>query len=205
MSCPLPVAARASLASLQQSIAPRLSDLRRAAKTTTRQQLEPYNAITTERGSPGESVALLRGSAGRFDHDMESTSSRSAGAGPSPYDTPASAGTRFGVELVAWVAGPWATADVIGSWWVALPALVVLVGLPSVFNTPGDKNTTGVATPGPIRIAIEMFLLAVAVGSAWIVWPLWAAVVVTLLGAVMLVTGLPRYRWLAAGAPPMPT
>lgn len=136
---------------------------------------------------------------------MEPTSSQSGVAGPSPYDTPASAGTRFGIELVAWVAGPWAAAEVVGSGWAAIPALLVLVGLPSVFNTPGDKNTTGVATPGPIRIAIEMFLLVVAVGSAWAVWPVWAAVVVTLLGAVMLVAGLPRYRWLAAGAPPVST
>ena len=136
---------------------------------------------------------------------MEPTSSRSAVAGPSPYDTPASSGTRFGIELVAWVAGPWAAAETIGSGWVALPVLLVLMGLPSVFNTPGDKNTTGVATPGPIRIAIEMFLLAVAVVSAWVVWPVWAATLAAALGVVMLVTGLPRYRWLAAGAPSVPT
>ena len=136
---------------------------------------------------------------------MEPTASRPAAAGPSPYDTTASSLTRFGIELVAWVAGPWATAEISGSGWVALPALLVLIGLPSVFNTPGDKNTTGIATPGPVRIGIEMFLLVVAVGSAWVVWPVWAAVAVTVLGVVMLVAGLPRYRWLAAGAPPVPT
>jgi hypothetical protein len=117
---------------------------------------------------------------------------------PSPYDTTASSLTRFGIEVVAWVAGPWAAADVADTKWAILPALLVLVGLPSVFNTPGDKNTTGVPTPGPIRIAIEMVLLVVAVLSAWIVWPTWAAILVTLLGAAMLVTGMPRYRWLAS-------
>lgn len=136
---------------------------------------------------------------------MEPTVSRATVAGPSPYDTPASSGTRFGIELVAWVAGPWAAADVTGSGWAALPALVILMGLPALYNTPGDKNTTGIATPGPIRIIIEMFLLIVAVLGAWIVWPMWAALVVTALGAVMIATGLPRYRWLAAGAPSVPS
>lgn len=117
---------------------------------------------------------------------------------PSPYDTTASSLTRFGIEVVAWVAGPWAAADVADTNWAILPALLVLVGLPSAFNTPGDKNTTGVPTPGPLRIAIEMLLLVVAVVSAWIVWPTWAAILVTLLGAAMLVTGMPRYRWLAS-------
>lgn len=71
------------------------------------------------------------------------------------------------------------------------------MGLPAAFNTPGDKNVTGVPTPGPIRILIEMFLLVVAIASAWYVWPVWAAVLVTLLGIALLVTGVPRYRWLA--------
>lgn len=129
---------------------------------------------------------------------MDSTASESSAALPSPFDTAASSLTRFGIEVVAWVAGPWAAADVTGTKWAIVPALLVLVGLPSVFNTPGDKNTTGVPTPGPIRIAIEMLLLAVAVISAWIVWPTWAAILVTLLGAGMLVTGLRRYRWLGS-------
>jgi hypothetical protein len=136
---------------------------------------------------------------------METTPSKRAAAGPSPYDTPASSGTRFGIELVAWVAGPWAAAEIAGSAWMALLALLVLLALPSVFNTPGDKHITGVATPGPIRIIIEMFLLVVAVASAWYVWPVWAAIVVTALGGALLATGLPRYRWLAAGAPPLKT
>lgn len=122
-------------------------------------------------------------------------------AGPSPYDTPASSGFRFAIELAAWVTGPWAAAAASGSVWAALPALFLLVGLPATFNTPGDKNVEGIATPGPIRILIEVLLLAVAVGGAWYVWPPWAAVVITVFGVAMVVTGLPRYRWLAAGAP----
>ena len=123
------------------------------------------------------------------------------GPGASPYDTAASSGTRFVIEVVAWIAGPWAAGRLLGSGWYAIPTVLVLVALPALFNTPGDKNTTGIATPGPIRIAIEMLLLAVAVGSAWIVWPTWAALGVTAVGLALLITGLPRYRWLAAGAP----
>lgn len=126
---------------------------------------------------------------------------KSGAAGPSPYDTPVSAGSRFAVELVAWIAGPWAASNVAGSAWVVLPALLVLVGLPAMFNTPGDKHTDGIATPGPIRIGIEMFLLAVAIVSAWVVWPDWGAIAVTILGVVMVVSGVARYRWLGAGAP----
>jgi hypothetical protein len=112
----------------------------------------------------------------------------------------ASSATRFGIEVVAWVAGPWAVADAVGSWWPVPLVVIVLVGLPALFNTPGDKTTTGIATPGPVRIAIEMLLLVTAVGSALLVWPVWAAVLVVALGIALLVTGMPRYRWLAAGA-----
>ena len=119
------------------------------------------------------------------------------GAGVNPYDTAASSGLRFLIELTAWVAGPWAAADLAGSGWVAIPALVVLMGLPSVFNVPGDKNVTGVAVPGLVRIGIEAVLLAVAVAGAWVVWPAWAAVLVSIAAIGMVVTGLPRYRWMA--------
>lgn len=126
--------------------------------------------------------------------------SSSSTDGVSPYDTAASSATRFGIELVAWVAGPWAAVEVVGSWLAGAAALIILVGLPAVFNTPGDKKTTGIRTPGPARIAIEMFLMFVAVGSAWIVWPVWAAILVTVLCVALLATGEARYRWLAAGA-----
>ena len=119
----------------------------------------------------------------------------------SPYDTSMSATWRFVMEMLAWIAGPWAFAEVLGSAWFAIPALIVLVALPATFNTPGDKNHTPVATPGPVRIGIEMFLFTVAVVGAWIVWPQWLAILVTVWAAAAIVTGFPRYRWLAAGAP----
>ncbi len=123
---------------------------------------------------------------------------------PSPYDNVVSSATRFLVELVAWVAGPWAAADLTGTWLAVIPVLIGLVALPATFNAAGDKNTTGITTPGPIRIAIEVFLLVVAIVSAWAVWPTWAAVGVVVVGVAMLVSGVKRYRWLAQGAPPVP-
>ncbi|MDA0256878.1 MAG: hypothetical protein O3C25_03955, partial [Chloroflexi bacterium] len=86
-----------------------------------------------------------------------------------PFDTPASAASRFLVEVVAWVSGPWAAAQL--SPWLILPALVILVGLPAVFSTVGDKRRVLVATPGPPRLAIEVGLHAVAAAAPWLVWP----------------------------------
>jgi len=121
----------------------------------------------------------------------------------SPFDTGVSATLRFVMELTAWIAGPWAVAELFGSGWAAVPALIVLVGLPATFNTPGDKNQTGIPTAGPLRIGIEMALFAVAVAGAWYVWPDWAAIPVTMAAVAAIVTGMPRYRWLAQGAPPV--
>lgn len=114
----------------------------------------------------------------------------------SPYDTPASSLLRFSIEVIAWVAGPWAAAELTGTGWAVLPALVVLIGLPALFNTPGDKKTDGIATPGAIRVMIEMLLLVVAVAGAFIVWPWWAGAMVAVIAVAMIVTGVPRYRWL---------
>ena len=122
--------------------------------------------------------------------------------GVSPFDTYASSGFRFLIEVAAWIGGPWAAVDVFGAWWAAIPTALVLFLLPAVFNTPGDKKVTGVPTPGPIRIGIEALLLATAVFGAWRVWPPWLAVAVSVAGALMVGFGVPRYLWLIRGAPP---
>ena len=128
----------------------------------------------------------------------------SSGPGVSPFDTYASSGTRFLIELTAWIAGPWAAGELFGGW-AAAATLVVLLLLPSLFNTPGDKKTTtGFPTPGPVRIVIEMVMLAAAIAGAWTVWPTWLALIVTVVGLLMVFTGIPRYRWLANGAAPVP-
>ncbi len=116
-----------------------------------------------------------------------------------PFDTPLSAGLRFGTELIAWIAGPWAAGTF--SAWLVVPALVMLVALPSVFSTPGDKNVIVVATPGPIRVLIEFGLYAVALAAPWAVWPQPVAIATSLVVVASVATGIPRIAWLMKGAP----
>ncbi|MCX2185362.1 hypothetical protein KV205_33375 [Streptomyces sp. SKN60] len=101
---------------------------------------------------------------------------------------------RFATELVAWVATPWALAGT--SWLLAVVSIVVLIGLPTVFATPGDKAQVMVPAPGAVTILLVLLQLVAAVVSAWLAWPVWAAVVVSVLAATTLVTELPRWRWL---------
>ena len=117
-----------------------------------------------------------------------------------PYDTPISAGLRFGSELIAWTAGPWLAYSWSG--WALFPALIALVALPGVFSTPGDKNKIVLPTPGPIRILIELLLYAVAAVAPWFIWPEWAAIAACAAVALSIIVGLPRLIWLARGAPP---
>lgn len=116
-----------------------------------------------------------------------------------PYDTAVSAGLRFAVEIIAWIAGPWAVADV--TFWLWPPAMVLLIGLPAVFSTRGDKRKVLVPTPGPVRVLIELLLHVVAIAGAWLAWSPLIAAPATLVVAAALVTGFPRLRWLLRGAP----
>jgi hypothetical protein len=53
----------------------------------------------------------------------------------------------------------------------------------------------------PVRQPLLVLLqLVAAVVSTWWIWPLWAAVAVSLLAAATLVTERPRRRWLLADA-----
>jgi hypothetical protein len=115
------------------------------------------------------------------------------------HDNAAAASLRFAVEVIAWVAGPWAAAGV--SIWLAIPVAVVLVGLPAVFSTKGDKAKVVVATPGPVRVLIELVLHAVALGAPWLVWPAYAAVATSAAVALALALGSRRLVWLMGGAP----
>ncbi len=111
-----------------------------------------------------------------------------------PSDTVASASLRFSIEVLAWVAGPWATAGV--SPWLIAPTAVVLIGLVGIFSTPGDKTKIVVATPGPVRLAIELVLHVVVAIAPWLIWPQWAAIACVLVVIGSLVAGIPRTRWM---------
>ncbi|MGJ5750350.1 hypothetical protein FB563_5354 [Streptomyces puniciscabiei] len=101
---------------------------------------------------------------------------------------------RFATELVAWVATPWALAGY--SWPPAVLSLVVLIGVPAVFATPGDKTKVLLPVPGWVTIVFVLLQLVAAVVSAWWLWPAWAAVPATLLACAALVLEQPRWSWL---------
>ncbi len=116
-----------------------------------------------------------------------------------PLDTPLTSGLRFLAEVIAWVAGPWAAAQ--QSIWLIVPTAVLLVGLPAIFSTPGDKRQIVVATPGPLRVALELGLHGVAIAGSWLVWPAWLAAVATAVVVAAVAVGIPRTLWLLRGAP----
>ncbi|MEV6583809.1 hypothetical protein AB0M92_37385 [Streptomyces sp. NPDC051582] len=105
---------------------------------------------------------------------------------------------RFATELCAWVAAPWALAP----WSVAaaVAAVALLIGLPTVFSTPGDKAHVIVAVPGAVTVALVLLQLVAAVAASWAAWPTWAAVTVTALAVACLWTERTRWRRLLGGS-----
>ena len=98
------------------------------------------------------------------------------------------------MELIAWVATPWALAKY--SVVAAVLSVVILIGLPTVFSTPGDKKHVVVAVPGIVTIALVVLHMVVAVVAAWAVWPRPVAIAVAVLTLALLVTERHRWRWL---------
>ncbi|WP_245672182.1 hypothetical protein [Nocardia anaemiae] len=101
---------------------------------------------------------------------------------------------RFSTELIAWVVTPWALAG--HSVVLAVVSVVVLIGLPTVFATPGDKKQVLVAVPGWGTIALIVLQLVAAVIGSWVAWPVWLAVLVSVLAVLTVLAELPRWRWL---------
>jgi hypothetical protein len=102
---------------------------------------------------------------------------------------------RASSELIAWVATPWAL------WSFSIPlailSIVVLIGLPTVFTTPGDKAHGVIRVPGAVTIVLVLLEVAAAVVSSWHAWYSWIAIVVSVLAVACVVTEIPRWRWLA--------
>jgi hypothetical protein len=95
------------------------------------------------------------------------------------------------------VATPWALAS--HSPVLAGAALLLLIGLPTVFATPGDKVKVVVPVPGEVTIGLVVLHLFAAVASAWAAWPVPVALLVWLLVIGTIWTELPRWRRLAGG------
>ena len=113
---------------------------------------------------------------------------------------------RFGTELIAWIGAPWALWQ--HSVVLAIASVVVLIGLPTLFQTPGDKPHLVVPVPGFVTVLLVLLQLVAAVVAAWFAWPTAVAVAVTVLAAACVVTEQPRWRWLLGRGrqtPPAPT
>ena len=106
---------------------------------------------------------------------------------------------RFLTELIAWVAVPWALWP--HSAVLAIVSVLVLVGLPAVFGTPGDRpgGDALVAVPGTVTILLVLIQLVAATTAAWALWPWWAAAAVTVLCLIVPVTERPRWHRLVHG------
>jgi hypothetical protein len=104
---------------------------------------------------------------------------------------------RFVSEIVAWVATPWALAS--HSPVLAGVALLLLIGLPTVFVTPGDKVKVVVPVPGSVTISLGVLQLVAAVVAAWAAWPVPVAVLVWVLVGVTVYAEIPRWQRLAGG------
>jgi hypothetical protein len=106
-------------------------------------------------------------------------------------------GLRFATEIVAWVATPWALAGV--SPVLAGASVLLLIGLPTIFATPGDKAKVVVAVPGYVTIGLVVLQMVAAVVASWAAWPIPLAVLVSVLVGVTIRTELPRWRSLLGG------
>ncbi|MDR8412338.1 hypothetical protein MTP10_26830 [Nonomuraea sp. 3-1Str] len=116
---------------------------------------------------------------------------------PLRRDNPAGSALRFATELIAWVATPWALAS--HSVALAVLSVVVLIGLPTLFSTPGDKRSVIVAVPGFVTILLVLLQLVAAVAASWVAWPAAVAVVVSVLAVATVAFEVPRWRWLLSG------
>ncbi|WP_220447993.1 hypothetical protein [Nonomuraea diastatica] len=79
---------------------------------------------------------------------------------------------------------------------LAVVSAVVLIALPTLFSTPGDKRTVIVAVPGHVTIALVVLHVVAAVAAAWAAWHAAAAALVSVLAVVTVALELPRWRWL---------
>lgn len=105
---------------------------------------------------------------------------------------------RFLTEIAAWVALPWAIADTS----IVLGVFVglVMVAVPTVFATPGDKRQVLVPVSGKVTIALVAAHILAALYGSWSAWPVWLAIPTTVVALMTIVTEMPRWRWLWGAA-----
>ncbi len=108
-------------------------------------------------------------------------------------------GFRVAAELIAMTATPWALWP--HSIVLALASIVILIGLPAVFGTPGDRpgGDARIAVPGIGTILIVLLHLTAGAVAAWVIWPAWVAIAVTALCVTVIFTEQTRWRALTRG------
>ncbi|GAB3285778.1 hypothetical protein [Kineosporia babensis] len=113
---------------------------------------------------------------------------------PKPGHDYLSGGLRFLTELIAWVATPWALWS--HSKVLAIGSVVLLIALPAIFSTPGDRpgGDGPVAVAGIVTIGLLVVQLVAATVATWVLAPTWLAVIVTVLCLLVVVTEQPRWR-----------
>ncbi|GAB2538467.1 hypothetical protein [Nocardia heshunensis] len=109
---------------------------------------------------------------------------------------------RVLTELVGWITLPWGLFHYSVIW--SILAVVVLIAVPGVFATPGDKDQIMVPVHGIVTITFMLLELGGALWGAILVLPGWAVGIVAVLAAITVVTELPRWRWLLT-APARPS
>lgn len=117
-----------------------------------------------------------------------------------PGHDPVTGGLRFLTVLIAWVGTPWALWS--HSIPLAITAVALLIGLPAIFSTPGDRpgGDALIAAPGIVTILLVLAQLVAATMAAWALWPWWIATTVTGLCLLVLITEQPRWRALTSRA-----
>lgn len=104
---------------------------------------------------------------------------------------------RFLVEIIAWIAAPWALAA--HSVWLAVAADVLLIGLPTVFGMPGAKKQKNpVSIPARPAIALELLQPVAACVAATAAWPAVVAALVAVASLAACLLQLRRWRWMLA-------
>jgi hypothetical protein len=104
---------------------------------------------------------------------------------------------RFLVEIIAWVAAPWALAA--HSIWLAVLADVLLIGLPTAFGMPGAKKQKNpVSIPARPAIALELLQPIAACVAAFAAWPTIVAALVVAVSLAACVLQVRRWRWMLA-------
>ena len=95
----------------------------------------------------------------------------------------------------------WIAVGLTDTWLTTIPVLAILVALPGVFSTTGDKRHVVVAVPGRIRLLIELILTVVAIYSAFLVWTYIGGAIVAVVALVMFISGASHARWLISNQP----